>query len=718
MNPCTFSPIVLGAVTLFISVQLLYPAIFNIADGDVAGLKAAMTTAATNQQSDVINLAANGTYTLTTVDNINTGENGLPLMGHDRLVFGTDITIHGNGATVQRASADGTPVFRIFNVVGGNIILQDLVIKNGVGRQIGGGILSTSTGTVTLLNCTFTQDNAVDDGGCVSNSNTGTVTLTNCVLTNNIFTPYGAGILNEFTGTVNVNSSTLTANVATAAGGAIYNFFSGTVNISNSTLASNSAGGSIRGGGAIYNDSGTITITQSNLNSNGASADGGAIYSPAGQITLTDTTFNGNGATRGGAVIILGGSLSISNCKFIGNGASGAGGAIFNAGSAAIDVSSFSSNTITTSVDLVSADPTGSVVNGGAISNSGASATITLTNCTLINNSAAVFGAGTVYGIGIYNDGGTVMLTDSALETNTATFYHDLEGNSYGNIVFQGGGVFNNGSGEVNLNRCTLSTNFLPVGGIASSEGGGILNNGAGSVNVLNSTLAFNTANFGGGIWNNANGAINLLYSTVAHNSAGSAGGISNVSGPFSVKSTIVAFNSATGSDPDVSGNFTSNGFNLISVDQNNGFNLLTDKKGGPGAALDPQFDFNDLADNGGPTKTLGLLSNSPAINSGDPNAPPLDQRGYLRSGTPDIGAFEFKGSPIRFTSIKRLGNGHILLQGIGVPNGQHTVKMYPDLNATSDAFAPVTANGTGALQYDDAGAVGLTKRFYRLSFP
>src|SRR5204863_82533 len=38
-------------------------------------------------------------------------------------------------------------------------------------------------------------------------------------------------------------------------------------------------------------------------------------------------------------------------------------------------------------------------------------------------------------------------------------------------------------------------------------------------------------------------------------------------------------------------------------------------------------------------------LANSPAIDAGnDANAPPRDQRGYLRNGTSDIGAFEFNG--------------------------------------------------------------------------
>jgi hypothetical protein len=73
----------------------------------------------------------------------------------------------------------------------------------------------------------------------------------------------------------------------------------------------------------------------------------------------------------------------------------------------------------------------------------------------------------------------------------------------------------------------------------------------------------------------------------------------------------------------------------------------------------------------------------------------------------------------VKITSITRLLNGHIVLQGVGVPNAGHTIQASPDLSPNSFlAIGTATADATGALQYDDASAVGLTKQFYRLSFP
>ena len=64
------------------------------------------------------------------------------------------------------------------------------------------------------------------------------------------------------------------------------------------------------------------------------------------------------------------------------------------------------------------------------------------------------------------------------------------------------------------------------------------------------------------------------------------------------------------------------------------------------------------LANNGGPTLTVALLAGSQAINHGDPNAPLQDQRYYLRSGAPDIGAFEFGGTLAPISAVSRKTHG------------------------------------------------------------
>ncbi len=75
----------------------------------------------------------------------------------------------------------------------------------------------------------------------------------------------------------------------------------------------------------------------------------------------------------------------------------------------------------------------------------------------------------------------------------------------------------------------------------------------------------------------------------------------------------------------------------------------------------------------------------------------------------------------LKILSITRDANGHILLQCLGVPNQVNNLQVSPDLSPGSFMTIFPSANaadGTGAFPYDDAAAVGLTKRFYRLTYP
>ncbi len=125
-----------------------YPAIFNIANGDVAALKSAIIAANANGEADTINLAPVGSYTLTAIDNSVNGANGLPVIISD--VAGLDLTINGNGATIQRSTAPGTPEFRILQVgigaaVNGNGLTITLgKVSGNFPANAGGGILNSA----------------------------------------------------------------------------------------------------------------------------------------------------------------------------------------------------------------------------------------------------------------------------------------------------------------------------------------------------------------------------------------------------------------------------------------------------------------------------------------------------------------------------------------------------------------------------------------------
>ncbi|HEY3232276.1 MAG TPA: hypothetical protein VGJ87_23795 [Roseiflexaceae bacterium] len=99
------------------------------------------------------------------------------------------------------------------------------------------------------------------------------------------------------------------------------------------------------GGGAIYNESGTLLISNSTLRNNTSlyprgSAIGGAIYNRGGTLAVRDSAVYGNiGDFNGGGIANLGGSVSILHTTIMSNTAGkltynggGGGGGILNLG--------------------------------------------------------------------------------------------------------------------------------------------------------------------------------------------------------------------------------------------------------------------------------------------------------------------------------------------------------------------------------------------------
>lgn len=72
----------------------------------------------------------------------------------------------------------------------------------------------------------------------------------------------------------------------------------------------------------------------------------------------------------------------------------------------------------------------------------------------------------------------------------------------------------------------------------------------------------------------------------------------------------------------------------------------------------------------------------------------------------------------LNFTAITRLGNGHIHLQGTGVPNGAHTLLGADAINGSYTPVSPVSADGLGDWEFEDTTASPDDNRFYRLSYP
>ncbi len=101
----------ISAILAFMPLEIVWaacPASFpvTVPAGDTARLIEVITCANGTLANDVINLTSGSTYTLTVV---NTNSTGLPPIV-TAATAGT-LTINGNGATIARSSAGGTPNF-------------------------------------------------------------------------------------------------------------------------------------------------------------------------------------------------------------------------------------------------------------------------------------------------------------------------------------------------------------------------------------------------------------------------------------------------------------------------------------------------------------------------------------------------------------------------------------------------------------------------------
>jgi hypothetical protein len=137
---------------------------------------------------------------------------------------------------------------------------------------------------------------------------------------------------------------------------------------------------------------------------------------------------------------------------------------------------------------------------GGGIYNVG---TLTITTNTEIYDNTARFGGG------IANDFGTLEMDDG---TDVARNVADS----------QGGGLYNQGAGRVNIDDSRFFENQ------ARSGGGGIFNGGTLTLHASRVVRNTVTAGPGGGIFNSSNGTITVLSSTVSGNSASRGGGLAN----------------------------------------------------------------------------------------------------------------------------------------------------------------------------------------------
>ncbi len=169
--------------------------------------------------------------------------------------------------------------------------------------------------------------------------------------------------------------------------------------------------------------------------------------------------------------------------------------------------------------------------NGGGLTNSG---TVTLTDCAISGNSAAL--------------GGGLMNYAMATLTGCTISGNSVVGDPNDNAA--GGGLMN--SGTVTLIDCTISGNSAVGAPWSGANGGGLGNHGTAILTgcTISGNSANTTTNYiyssGGGMVNFADGTATLSNCTVSGNSANSAGGL-EIDGTTALSDCTISGNSGGG---------------------------------------------------------------------------------------------------------------------------------------------------------------------------
>jgi chitodextrinase len=274
-----------------------------------------------------VTLTAGCTYTLTTVNSTVDGPSAFAdIVGN--------VTVVGNGATVTRSNAGGTPDFRFFIIDdGGALSLSNLTLSNGSITNVvneahgGAAIINRSVLTVSDVNFVNNHEQGSNGtgGGAIDNHDKGVLTVTNSTFSGNV-APQGGAIEDEATlchttdqspqpqcGQTTVTNSTFTGNSTTMFGGGAFESqldastpaqCAGSLPypaecqqvggahdyLTGDTFVGNTAAGE---GGGIANF-GTTTVLNSTVTSNTAGTAGGGGVQNTGTMTITFSTVAGN----------------------------------------------------------------------------------------------------------------------------------------------------------------------------------------------------------------------------------------------------------------------------------------------------------------------------------------------------------------------------------------------------------------------------------------
>ncbi len=283
-------------------------------------------------------------------------------------------------------------------------------------------------------------------------------------------------------------------------GGSILAQGSGNTLISESTFNFNNATGV--GGGALFNAAGVMSVISSDFVDNQASATGtagrgGAVFTQAGTMYVNGgTMFTNRASGSGGAIEVEGGTFYSVGLQVgdVGRGNEAGTSQLDDGGG--LHISGFTFTTISGGSFVGnSASRSGG---GLAIEPGSGGGNLFINNAALVDQNIAVGAFENNGGGGIFNNGGSLFVTNAIVSNNQAT-----------GAMSMGGGILGIG-GSSRATTSTINDNAAVEagGGFALVDGFGLLNDSTLTANDVGVTLTGGTG-IGGGVYVQGSAASN-----------------------------------------------------------------------------------------------------------------------------------------------------------------------------------------------------------------
>ena len=519
----------------------------TVSVNDVTQLRNAISTANGDSNSYIIELATSGTYMLSGAAGEDANASG------DIDITKATGTLTIQPATGVTAAIDGGGVDRVFHLNNGPnapVTINDITISGGnaiddgttTGEGRGGAFLKLGSGGLTLNNVTVTGNSASGADGTDGTAGAPATAGTPGTAGDNAL---GGGFY-VVAGNVQLNNCTISSNTAVAGRGG-HGGPGGPDSGGSAGPGGDGAQAGFAHGGAIHVAGGTVTVTGGTIEQNSATGGNGGDGGNGGSATMfagSGGTPSFGGSARGGAIYVQTGTLTVTNATLDQNTTNGGNGGRGGNGGSGLNTA-----------DGLTGQQGGNAGSAQGAAVFGGGGNVTVTSSTLSNNTATggnggdggtggdaggIPGNGGQGGIGGLAHAAGVFVQNATVEVINSTVS--------GNVTNGGSG---GGGGNGGFGSSTANGGAGGNGGQSRGTGGYVRSS---SLSIDNSTVANNTANDGVGGTGGAPGSSGSAGSA-GTTSSGQAAGVfeDGTGGAVGAQSTIFADNTAT-IQPDLDG--------------------------------------------------------------------------------------------------------------------------------------------------------------------